>query len=257
MSSRPRLVLRLMALGFIATMGAGMNAAAAPFGFGGDGWKEEVLLHDGAKIIVDRMVERGGRREVGQQPPIKEQRLSFDMPGSKQRVVWEDPFSQDIGTANFLPMLLDIHDAVAYLVVYPMGCLSYNKWGRPNPPYVVFRHDQKQWKRIALKDLPVDIKTPNLIFSSPDDEAKNEGQAIVSAEKIRSFYAGYRQPEFRSILREAIVNAGGEGCEKMVSDGKGGWLGIDWFTSRPDLQACLKVCTQQRIGSDSCPCKNL
>ncbi|MBK7502911.1 MAG: hypothetical protein IPI14_09975 [Polaromonas sp.] len=65
-----------------------MNAYAGMFGFGGDSWKEEVMLHDGRKIIVERTVQRGGRREVGQQPPIKEQRLTFTMPGTKQQVVW-------------------------------------------------------------------------------------------------------------------------------------------------------------------------
>ena len=108
-----------------------------------------------------------------------------------------------------------------------------------------------------LKDLPADIKTPNLIFSSPVDEAKNAGQPVVSAEKIRSLYAGYRQPEFRSILREPIANADGEGCGEKVSDGKGGWLGIDWFNKQPNLEACLKVCTQKKISAEFCPCNNL
>jgi hypothetical protein len=230
----------LKSIGAILILGASMNAAAAIFGFGGDSWKEEVLLHDGSKIIVERMVQRGGRREVGQQPPIKEQSLAFDMPGGKQRVVWEDPFSQDIGTANFLPMLLDIHDAVAYLVVHPMGCLSYNKWGRPNPPYVVFRHEEKQWKRISLKDLPAGIKTPNLIFSSPDDEAKNAGQPVVSAEKIRSLYAGYRQPEFRSILREALPK---ERIVELCGDRvfyKGHWIVPNSPTARSIIDAKQK-----------------
>lgn len=208
-----RLSTEVKKLALVLIFGVGMSACATAR----DTWKEEVLLHEGSKIIVERTVQRGGRREVGQQPPIREQSLAFNMPGSKQRVVWEDPFSQDIGTANFLPMLLDIHDAVAYLVVYPMGCLSYNKWGRPNPPYVVFRHEGKQWNRIALQELPLELKTPNLIFSSPDDEAKNAGQSVVSAETIRRLYASYRQTEFRSILREALPK---ERCQQYSSGPK-------------------------------------
>ncbi len=45
--------------------------------FGGNSWKEEVLLHDGSKIIVERTVERGGRHEVGQKPSYKEQRSAL------------------------------------------------------------------------------------------------------------------------------------------------------------------------------------
>ena len=113
-------------------LGGGMSACA----MGGTSWKEEVLLHDGQKIIVERSVERGGRHEIGQKPPYKEQSLVFTMPISNETITWEDHYSEDVGSANFLPMLLDISKGTPYLVVNPVGCLSYNKWGRPNPPYV-------------------------------------------------------------------------------------------------------------------------
>lgn len=117
----------------ILILGTSINALGF-LGLGGDCWKEEVLLHDGSKIIVERTVERGGRHEIGQKPPYKEQRLVFAMPGTNQQITWEDNFSEDVGSANFLPMLLDVRNDVAYLVVSPMGCLSYNKWELPNPP---------------------------------------------------------------------------------------------------------------------------
>src|SRR3989344_7412751 len=106
-------------------LGANMNTNAGVFGLGGTSWKEEVLLHDGSKIIAERTVKRGGRHEIGQQPPIKEQSLTFTLPGTNQSVMWEDKFTKDIGGANFLQLLLEISKDAAYLVVYPMGCLSY------------------------------------------------------------------------------------------------------------------------------------
>jgi hypothetical protein len=42
-----------------------MSADAGLFGLGGTSWKEEVLLHDGSTILVDRSVVRGGRHEIG------------------------------------------------------------------------------------------------------------------------------------------------------------------------------------------------
>lgn len=189
-------------LGLFLVMGVSMNAEAGLFGFGGTSWKEEVLLHDGSKVIVDRSVERGGRHEIGQEPPIKEQNLAFTHPNTNERVTWEDKFTEDVGGANFLPMQLEIRQGTAYLVVHPMGCLSYNKWGRPNPPYVIFKYQNRQWNRITLQEFPVDFKIPNLIFSSPDREATKKGN-IVSAEAIRSMYEGYKQPEYQSILRDA------------------------------------------------------
>lgn len=129
------LILPLAAVTFCAA------ANASLFGLDGANWKEEALQHDGKKIIVERSVERGGRHEIGQKPPYKEQRLAFTLPTTGEHVVWTDNFSEDVGSANFLPMLLDVSHGEAYLVASPMGCLSYNKWGRPNPPYVIFKPD--------------------------------------------------------------------------------------------------------------------
>lgn len=195
----PRWLFYVSSLFAFMEMSACTMVGALPFS--GDSWKEEVLLHDGSKIIVERTVERGGRHEVGQKPPYKEQRLRFTMPRTTQTVTWEDHYSDDLGQANFLPMALDVVEGTPYLVVYPMGCLSYNKWGRPNPPYVVFHYHDKKWTRIPLQELPADITTPNIIFSMPDIDVERLGTRFVSAEAITNIIATYPQPEFKTILR--------------------------------------------------------
>lgn len=167
-------------------------------------WKEEVQLHDGRKIIAERSVESGGRHEIGQKQPMKEQSLSFRFPGTNEEVLWQDNFTADVGGANFLPMQLEIVKDVAYLVAYPMGSSSFIKWGSPNPPYVIFQYQNKQWSRISLDDFPDELKIPNLIFSSPDEEARKFGTAMVTSEKIRELYDQYKQPEFKTILRTPI-----------------------------------------------------
>lgn len=224
MNTVSRMMKKLAQLGLLLVMGVSMNADAGLFGFGGTSWKEEALLHDGSRIIVERSVKRGGRHEIGQQPAYEEQSLSFTMPGTKQEVVWEDKSSEDLGSASFLPMLLDIYDETAYLIASPMGCLSYNKWGRPNPPYVVFRYQDKEWQRITLQELPVEIKTPNLIFSDPDNVVKKIGKSLIPADTIQQIISRYRQPEFKTILREPVN--GGKGittCEEMIHY-KCGWI---------------------------------
>jgi hypothetical protein len=167
-------------------------------------WQEEVLLHDGEKILVTRYVERAGRHEIGQEPPIKEQGLTFRLRGTNELVVWTDKFSAAIGSASFLPMQLEMNGTIAYLVVHPMGSVAYVNWGQPNPPYVVFKYERKQWRQIALEALPPEFSTPNLLFSSPDHEAKKFQDRIVPAAAISESYAGYRQPEFRTIVRTPI-----------------------------------------------------
>lgn len=182
------------------TLGVSMSACATSTFT----WKEEVLLHDGSRIVVTRTVERSGRREIGQEPPIKEQRLIFTLPGTLENVTWKDPYTEDVGGANFLPMQLEVRKDMAYLVVHPMGSLSYKKWGQPNPPYVVFRYQLKEWQRISLNDLPAELKVPNLIFSSPDREAKKIEQRVVSAETIKRLYESYSQPEYKAIIRTPL-----------------------------------------------------
>lgn len=205
MKANHRWVKQTARLGFLLMIGVSMNSEAGFLGFGGTSWKEEALLHDGQKIIVERSVDRGGRHEIGQEPPIKEQSLSFLMPNTNRKIVWEDKFAVDVGSANFNLMLLDVVKGTPYLVVTPAGCLSYNKWGRPNPPYVIFKYSGKEWERISLLLLPSEIKTPNLLQASPDHEAKSAEGGVVSAAFIKAHHEGYRQPEFKAILREPLA----------------------------------------------------
>lgn len=217
MSKQHGLLQLFQGVCFVSIFGACVSAEAGLLGFGGDSWKEEVLLHDGSKMIVERTVERGGRHEIGQKPPYNKQSLSFTLPGTNQTITWEDHYSQDIGSANFLPMVLDIFGSTPYLVVSPMGCLSYNKWSRPNPPYVIFQYQSKEWKRIPLQELPAEIKTPNLIFSSPDIEVEKFGKRFIPADMIKQLIDGYKQPEHKTILRETM--AGGK-CPQYSSGPK-------------------------------------
>jgi hypothetical protein len=106
-----------------------------------------------------------------------------------------------------------------------MGCLSYNKWGRPNPPYVVFQYQNNEWKRIPLQELPGEIKTPNVIVSQPDVEMDRFGKRFITAEMIKKVINGYTQPEFKTILREPVKpgSVGSTNCEERVLY-KGHWI---------------------------------
>jgi hypothetical protein len=211
-------------LGVLLMMGASMSAKAGLFGIGGDRWKEEALQPDGSKVVVERSVSRKGRHEIGQRPAIGNQSLTFAMPGTGQQVKWEDLYSEDVGGGNFSPMLLGVLQGKAYVLASPTGCLSYNKWGRPNPPYVIFRYEGKEWKRIALADLPAEFKLPNLIISSPDDEVEKSGTRFITAEMVGRMNQGFGQAEYKSILREAIPSGGQASCPELVFY-KGAWVG--------------------------------
>lgn len=201
MKNRHGLMRLVTAICLVLILGANMSACAAASTFT---WKEEVLLHNGSTIIVERTVKRGGRHEIGQEPPIKEQSLTFALPSTNENITWEDGYTEDVGGANFLPMLLDLREDNVYLVVHPMGSLSYGKWGSPNPPYVIFKYQNNRWSRVALPELPSEFIRPNLIFSSPDNEAKKLRQSIVPVEVIKRLYESYRQPEYKTIVRTPL-----------------------------------------------------
>jgi hypothetical protein len=216
-------------------------------------WKEEVLLHDGSKIIVKRWQKREGRHEIGQTPPIGEQSIKFTLPGTNKVITWKDEYSKEIGRSNFELLALHILNATPYIITTPRLCLSYNKWGRPNPPYVIFKYENNVWKRIELPELPAEFKNINLVINSKSHEEELVSQSLASAEMVKKLNSSLTQPELKTIIRTPME---GVGCERMVRI-QGGWEGIDWFSSQPNYEACLKHCSQENVKKEDCPCDSL
>ena len=178
------LLLRLCkAICLVLTLGVSMNA----YGFGGDSWKEEVLLHDGSKMIVKRSQSYGGQHEIGQPPPIKEHTISFMLPSTKETITWTSEYGEDIGRTNFYLLAVHVLNGTPYIVASPYLCLSYNKWGRPNPPYVFFKYDGKAWQRIPIEEFPAEFTTINVALDILGREVKNlVSLGVVSSERSRN-----------------------------------------------------------------------
>ncbi|MEK7412655.1 MAG: hypothetical protein AAB263_04985, partial [Planctomycetota bacterium] len=107
---------RITKFGLILMMGVSMNADAELLGFGGKSWKEEVLLHDGSKIIVKRSQTRGGSHEIGQPPPVKEHTISFTLPNSSKTITWTSEYGEDVGRANFDLLAVHVLNGTPYIV---------------------------------------------------------------------------------------------------------------------------------------------
>jgi len=182
-----------------------MSGCAQIGKFGDDSWKEEVLLHDGQKIIVKRSQSYGGRHEIGQSSPIKEHSIEFSLPGSNKSITWTSEYGEDIGRTNFNLLAVHVLNGTPYLVVEPNLCLSYNKWGRPNPPYVFFKYDGKTWQRIPLEEFPVEFKTINVALTLGGvDVAAMVRLGVVPSENIQRRNSRLKQPEYKTILREPL-----------------------------------------------------
>lgn len=242
--------------GLILMMGGSMSAEAGLFGFGGTNWKEEVLLHDGSKIIVKRSQSYGGRHEVGQSGSIREQEITFTVPSTNKTFTFKSEYSEDIGGRNFNLLALHILNGTPYIVAEPWLCLAYNKWGRPNPPYIFFKHDGKEWQRIPLAEFPAEFKTINLVVSAAnyDFEKTIAEQSVISTELVKKLNEG--PGTLKAIRHEPYPGAEGS-CTEMIYDGKSTWRGIDTFSKKPTYEACLQYCEQKKISAQYCPCEKL
>lgn len=233
---------------------------AGLFEIGGVTWKEGILLHDGSKIVVTRSQSYGGLHELGKPSPIKEQELAFSIPGSDRKVTFKSEYSDDVGRANFMLLALHILNGTPYIIAEPNLCLAYNKWGRPNPPYVMFRYDGSKWKQIALKDLPVEFRDINLVVDTKSDEKVITAQSLVSVELRKKLNSSLMQREYKTILREPIkpgTTASAVNCIKTNYYPKYGWLSPDSFTSLPSLDACQGFCNNKNIVPEACPCNEI
>jgi len=196
--------------------------------FGGDSWKEEVLLHDGSKLVITRSQTYGGRHEIGQPSPIKEHTVTFTLPHTNKTMTWTSEYGKELGRTNFHLLAVHVLNGTPYIVAEPNLCLSYNKWGRPNPPYVFFKYDGTTWQRIPLEDLPTEFTTMNVVLGlSRQFVDAMVKQGVVSVEHIQKQNSQLIQPEYKAILREPVKpgsEASAVNCLEMVFH-KGVWVG--------------------------------
>ena len=119
-------------------------------------WKEEVLLHDGRVIVIERSVKTGyAPTEIGQPPAESDYTLTFGAPGGKT-ITW------DGGRNRFIPMILDFEQDVPYVVATGATSLVYGTEGCPRPPYFFFRWSAGQWQRMTYEEFPKSIRKANL-----------------------------------------------------------------------------------------------
>lgn len=195
-------------------------------------WKEQVLLHDGSKIIVQReeIYDAGLRHEIGQGAPLAEQTIRFKIPNTNQSVTWKSSNRSFEQPENLNVLSLDFLNDIPYLATTTAYCLAYNRWGRPNPPYIFFKYIG-EWQRIPVEEFPEQFKI-NLIFGTAqwinEKIAKDSKQygflraetvAEINKESGRSkqFYYIFRTPF--PIDNMTIVG----GCPEMIYY-KCGWI---------------------------------
>ncbi len=208
-------------LGFLLMMGTSMNAEAGLFGSGGASWKEEVLLHDGRKLIVERSQTRGGRHEIGQETPIDRHTVAFNHPETDQTITWETESGPEPEKSSLILLALNVVGGAPYIVTTPAGCIAYNKWQRPNPPYVFFKHDGKAWQRVAVADFPTQIKGANVVIGTLIRERQlTDYRGVLPATEVKRLNEEATNPDvryLREFVREQIKVAQTVDCPDLNS----------------------------------------
>jgi hypothetical protein len=214
----------VLALGLLAGVFGGVSAAWAA---GEDTWQEEVLLHDGQKMVVERSQSYGGRHEVGQSAPAREHTIRFTLPNSSTKISWTSTYGEGLGRTNFNLLALHVKDKTPYVIAEPNLCLAYNQWGRPNPPYVIFRWAANAWEQIGIASLPAEFTSINLIVNnSRIEEIKDNSKSTgyVPATYVQVMNGRLPQVQYRAILREPMPSEQILSmCDELVNY-KGHWI---------------------------------
>lgn len=193
---RHSLIKRYAAIGLALALLVSMSASASFFGFGEEHWKEEVLLHDGQNLIVERSQTRGGNHEIGQEVPIAKHKISFTLPGTHKEITWKSTYGSGTDDSDLILNALDVFNGVPIIITTTTTCTSYNKWGRPNPPYVVFKYVAGKWQRVPLAEFPAEIKEANVVIdmanysgllSAKEVKIINEKDAVEEVRYLRQF----------------------------------------------------------------------
>ena len=194
-----------------------MNAEAGLFGIGGHtmSWKEEVLLHDGQIIVAERFYHLGDYPTLeSTERAALDEMVTFNLPGTGQKIIWKTDFRDADPEPNSLNLILfDVVKGVPYIATYPAGCIAYNKWKRPNPPQILFKYENDQWKRIALAEFPAEPTKANVIVGRPASKLLKSFYSVAQVEEENRYVV----EQYGIILREQLKR---EPCPKYSSGPK-------------------------------------
>jgi hypothetical protein len=182
-------------------------------------WKQEVPLHDGRVVVLDRLSTIGAKDPfLGNLRMETEQTLAFTHPDTGQRIEWKLP-------KGLQPYMLDFEGGVPYYVFYAHTVGDYNNWNCPNPPYMVFKYTDEQWRQIAFAELPAPFINRNLFEMAKSNEPYIVN-GIATQESLHQ-YIGTKHPDRKIIGREK-VNPIAKGCDDDVLVKQGRQSEIDY-----------------------------
>ena len=183
-------------------------------GFGGSAnWKEEVLLGDGRKLVVERSQSYGGYPTIDSRERIVlDEEWTFENPDNHHPVTWKVNHRRPPEGERLMLMILGFTKAIPYIATVASGCIAYNHWGRPNPPYIFFRFDGKAWQRIPLADFPMEFKEANVVVGRSKPPNRSGMLTVATVQEDNRLL----EPHLRQLAREPVKSAQTIDCEELI-----------------------------------------
>lgn len=159
-------------------------------------WKEEVRLHDGRIIVVERWAKRGGRSEPGQPPMALWSEIKAKNSVTGAEVVWREDSASGAYVFDFVGEHAYLAAAVG---LYP-ACKKYDF---PKMNFVFFKYDG-EWKRISYDEFPPMLDT-NLFLGAWHAERLGLLEPVMTLEKQNAYNQKNRYGEYS--MRRLVENA--------------------------------------------------
>jgi hypothetical protein len=197
--------LVLLALGGCGVIGGGVRQ-----------WQEEVALPDGKTIVVERSHVLGSTldRELSSMnapPGAKSYAISIPLPNGGQ-AKWEAE------NKDMIPMALSVAGEGVQILASPSDCAAYSRFGRPVPPFLIFRYDNGHWVRATIDQFPSAIAEANLMISTSTQDAVDEiGKGLVTARAVKRLNEGIGR---RRIYRQGVIQDIWVGCLHEIEAGR-------------------------------------
>ncbi len=187
-------------------------------------WKEEILLHDGRRIIAERKDVAGGWTEPGQSGSTQKRTITFPDPDDPKKKYTH----QITGSSNY--MLLDFDKGVPWLIV-SVGPFSYET-KCPIGSYETFTQVNGVWRSVSYAELPKSFTKPNMASEyTPDMPDPRKRGEILKAEKIQELIAS---------LKRVLAGASGTTWRLVDRDSDGFVTDCESYRNRNQYQGVGK-----------------
>ncbi|MEO8331337.1 MAG: hypothetical protein ABI479_02815 [Gallionella sp.] len=168
-------------------------------------WKEEVQLHDGQIIVVERFYNLGNKPTwESRERAALDETVTISLPVTNKKIIWKNDFRDSQPEPSSLNLIrFDVVKGVPYIATYPAGCIAYNKWGRPNPPQVLFKYEDEKWKRITLAEFPAELinSHANVVVGRPKTSLL---KSFYTVEGVNAENREIDEGPYKTILREPL-----------------------------------------------------